>query len=177
MVEIWVHIPKGTANIAEKWKTPEGDLLLVRSKWEWHKDNQWKKVRSTWDPELGEYSADGKAAGLDTVFSSRLPVPFRIGSLEDPQQEHNKLLTLIVQPIADKLQTLMADENSELQKTLSDLTALAKKPVDDQQQSLTDIKTELNTSHNRIFPDLLIDFQIGIGEIPINPLQMLLRNS
>lgn len=177
VVEIWVHIPTGTGNIAEKWKTQEGDLLLVRSKWEWHKDTQWKKVRSTWDPELGEYSADGKAAGLDTVFASRLPVPFRIGSLEDPQQEHNKLLTLIVQPIADKLQTLMADDKSELQKALSDLTAQAKKPVDDEQQNLSDIKTELNTSHNRIFPDLLIDFQIGIGEIPINPLQMLLKNS
>src|SRR5579871_6789591 len=32
-VEIWVHIPLGTANIAEKWKEREGDLLLVRSKW------------------------------------------------------------------------------------------------------------------------------------------------
>jgi AAA15 family ATPase/GTPase len=27
-VEIWVHIPEGMANIAEKWKEKDGDLLL-----------------------------------------------------------------------------------------------------------------------------------------------------
>ncbi len=31
-VEIWVHIPEGMANIAEKWKEKDGDLRLVRSK-------------------------------------------------------------------------------------------------------------------------------------------------
>src|SRR4030042_5539723 len=103
-VEIWVHIPKGTANIAEKWKAEENGLLLVRSKWEWNPENSYAKVRSTWDPESNAYSTDDKASGLDTVFSSRLPGPSRIGSLEDPEEEHKKLLTLVLQPIADNLQ-------------------------------------------------------------------------
>ena len=103
IVEIWVHIPENTPNIAEKWKSPENGLLLVRSKWEWSKEAVWKRKRFTWDPEINEYADDGKASGLDTVFNSRLPQPFRIGSLEDPKVEHENLLTLILQPIAEAL--------------------------------------------------------------------------
>jgi len=108
-VEIWVHIPEGMANIAEKRKEPDGDLRLVRSRWEWSAETSWAKTRATWDRETGDYSSDDKASGLDTVFSSRLPVPFRIGSLEEPDAEHKKLLTLVLQPMADKIQKQRAN--------------------------------------------------------------------
>ncbi|MDY6835024.1 MAG: AAA family ATPase [Chloroflexota bacterium] len=176
-VEIWVHIPEGTPNIAEKWKTSENGLLLVRSKWEWSKENSWKKVRRTWDPELDDYAEDGKASGLDTVFSSRLPTPFRIGSLQDPKDEHQKLLTLILQPIADKLDKHLLDETSELSKALAAVTEHAKKPVEEEADNLAALKTDINSSHNAIFPDLSIDFAIEIGDIQIEPIKELLKNS
>ena len=34
-VTLWVHIPANTPNIDEKWKTSDGDLKLVQSRWEW----------------------------------------------------------------------------------------------------------------------------------------------
>ncbi len=176
-VEIWVHIPEGTANIAEKWKVSDGDLRLVRSKWEWSKETNWEKVRTTWDPEAEDYSPDDKASGLDTVFSSRLPVPFRIGSLEDPEDEHRKLLTIVLQPIADQIQKKMADDSSELRLAISRVGELARSPVDQERERLDALKVDLNRSHNAIFPDLTMDFDIGIGEVEINPLQMLLKNS
>ena len=111
-VEIWVHIPKGIANISEKWKIEENDLLMVRSRWEWSEANSWAVTRRTWDPELSDYSEDEKAGGLDNVFNSRLPQPFRIGTLEDPDEEHRKLLTLILQPVADRLKTSLSDKES-----------------------------------------------------------------
>ncbi len=176
-VEIWVHIPEGMANIAEKWKEREGDLRLVRSKWEWRNETGWSKIRTTWNPEAGEYSADDKASGLDTVFNSRLPVPFRIGSLEDPDAEHKKLLTLVLQPIAENIQKQMANADSELRKTIAVVGELARAPVDEERGRLDGLRTDLNRSHNAIFPDLRMDFDIGIGEVEINPLQMLLKNS
>lgn len=51
---------------------------------------------------------------MDTVFTSRLPVPIRVGSLENPEAEHKRLLTLVLQPIVEKIENLRADENSEL---------------------------------------------------------------
>jgi putative ATP-dependent endonuclease of the OLD family len=176
-VEIWVHIPEGMANIAEKWKERDGDLLLVRSRWQWSKETSWIRTRTTWNPETGEYSTEDKASGLDTVFSSRLPIPFRIGSLEDPDAEHKKLLTLVLQPIADKLQKQMADADSDLRKTIATVGRIARAPVEEESQRLDGLKTDLNRSHNAIFPDLKMDFDIGIGEVEINPLQMLLKNS
>src|ERR1700745_1914434 len=40
-IEIEVHIPEGTANIAEKWKIKQGEYLVVKSRWEWdHNGNK-----------------------------------------------------------------------------------------------------------------------------------------
>lgn len=176
-IEIWVHIPEGMANIAEKWKESDGDLRLVRSRWQWSKDAGWTPTRTTWDPEVNEYSPDDKASGLDTVFTSRLPIPFRIGSLEDPEAEHKKLLTFVLQPIADKIQKQMADADSELRKTIATVSQLARVPVAEERQRLDGLKTDLNRSHNAIFPELRMGFDIGIGDVELNPLQMLLKNS
>lgn len=176
-VEIWVHIPEGMANIAEKWKEHVGDLRLVRSRWQWSRETSWTRTRTTWDPEAGDYSTDDKASGLDAVFTSRLPVPFRIGSLDDPDAEHKKLLTLVLQPVAEKIQKQMADADSDLRKTIATVSQLAKAPVDEETERLDTLKTDLNRSHNAIFPELKMGFDIGIGEVEINPLQMLLKNS
>jgi putative ATP-dependent endonuclease of the OLD family len=176
-VEIWVHIPEGMANIAEKWKERDGELRLVRSRWQWAKETSWMRVRATWAPETGEYSADDKASGLDTVFASRLPVPFRIGSLEDPEAEHKKLLTLVLQPIAERIQMQMGDAESDLRRTIAQVGELTKVPVAEENQRLEGLTTDLNKSHNAIFPDLKMDFDIGIGEVQIDPLQMLMKNS
>jgi hypothetical protein len=158
-----VHIPQGMANIADKWKIAEDELLLVQSKWEWSTETKWTKVRTTWDPELNDYAIDDKASGLDTVFNSRLPIPFRIGSLEDPKAEHQKLLTLVLQPVAEKIQKQMADDASDLRKTITILGKLAKAPVEEENVRLESLRDDLNRSHNAIFPDLVMDFDISIG--------------
>src|SRR5271155_745299 len=77
-VELWIHIPDGAENIDNRWKEAREGLLLVRSKWEWNEPNT-KPIRTTWDPQTGAYAENGKASGLDEVFNSRLPLPFRIG--------------------------------------------------------------------------------------------------
>lgn len=176
-VELWVHIPKGTANIAEKWKMEDNGLLLVQSRWEWTEGNGWKSFRQTWDPEIGEYSTDDKASGLDTVFGSRLPQPFRIGTLEDPEEEHKKLLTLILQPVADRLKDSLADDQSPLNKALADFNTEAQAPVKEESGRLDTLKGDLNRSHGAIFPELQIDFEIGLGSIDIDPVKLLLKSS
>lgn len=175
-IEMWVHIPEGIENIAEKWKTSESGLLLVRSKWEWSAETNWTRFRRTFDPEINDFG-DDKASGLDSVFSSRLPKPFRIGTLDDPAEEHKRLLTLVLQPVADKLDVMLKDSASELSKALSAFTTVAKIPVDEEQQKLNAIQKDLNRSHNEIFPDLSIGFDVGLGEVKIDPVALLLKNS
>ena len=176
-VELWIHIPKETPNISEDWKKQEGNLLLVRSKWEWTKEGNWKTNRQTWNPTTEEYSLDDKASGLDTVFNSRLPQPFRIGTLEDPGREHDKLLSLVIQPVADRLRESLLDENSPLSKAASNLNEQTLAPVEAEKENLKSLIKDLNTTHNVIFPDLTLDLEIGIGKIDIDPEKLLKMNS
>lgn len=174
-VEISVHIPEGTANIAEKWKEKQGDLLVVKSRWEWDKNGS--KTRKTYDPETQEYSDDGNAAGLDNVFNSRLPVPFRIGALENPQAELKNLLKLIVDPIAENLRSHLENKESELSKALEIFTGHAQKPVEEHKEIIEKISQRMTNSHNKIFPNLSIDLSIGMSDLKVDPLDALIKGS
>lgn len=176
LVELWVHIPKDTANIDEKWKEEKDGLLLVRSKWEWPVDGG-KPTRSTWDPTIGQYAEDGKAAGLDTVFNSRLPQPFRIGSLDDPAEEHKKLLTLILEPIAKKYKKLMEDKDSELSKKIAELKSEAEKPIEEFKGHLEKIQSEVNASYQQVFNSAEIKLTVSLGDVGFDPTKSLAGGS
>lgn len=174
-IEISVHIPEGTANIAEKWKEKQGEYLVVKSRWEW--EHNGSKSRKTFDPELNNYSEDGNAAGLDNVFNSRLPVPFRIGALENPQAELKNLLKLIVDPIAENLKSSLEDRESEISKALEVFAVHAKKPVEEHKEIIEKINERITNSHNKIFPNLSIDLNIGMADLKVDPLEALVRGS
>jgi putative ATP-dependent endonuclease of the OLD family len=174
-IEIEVHIPEGTANIAEKWKEKKGDYLVVKSRWEW--DHNGTRSRKTYDPELKDYSEDGTAAGLDNVFNSRLPVPFRIGALENSQGELKNLLKLIVDPIAETLKLNLENKESELSKALEKFTEHSKKPVEEHKEIIEKINKRITSNHNRIFPNLAIDLNIGMSDLKVDPLDALIKGS
>jgi predicted ATP-dependent endonuclease of OLD family len=174
-IEISVHIPEGTANIAEKWKEKQGEYLIVKSRWEW--DQTGSKSRKTYDPELADYSDDGNAAGLDNVFNSRLPVPFRIGALENPQGELKNLLKLIVDPIAESLRSNLEDKDSGLSKALEEFTSQARKPVEEKKEIIEKINQRITNSHNKIFPNISIDLNIGMADLKVDPLDALIKGS
>jgi len=175
-VELWVHIPAGAGNVDEKWKENTNGLLLVRSKWEWPVTGG-KPVRTTWDPTAGSYAEDGKASGLDTVFNSRLPKPFRIGSLENPEEEHRKLLTLVLEPVANKLKALMVDENSELRKKVVELQGEAEKPVADFRKEIERVESQVNSSYRRVFSAAQIKLTVSLGELGFDPAKSLVSAS
>lgn len=122
VVELDVHIPKDVANIDEKWKTPSGEHLVVRSQWAWSSDGSF--VRRTWDPEAGAWSESEKAGGADNVFKSRLPRPLRIGSLQDASETQAVLLALALSPFAKELGDLQKDPTSDLAKSVSNLAQI-----------------------------------------------------
>nr|WP_289959321.1 AAA family ATPase [Xanthomonas arboricola]MDN0205105.1 AAA family ATPase [Xanthomonas arboricola pv. corylina] len=75
-VVLSVHIPEGIGNVPAKWKSEINGYLVVKSRWRWSPP-EYKMQRQTWNPALdspnGDWDPDEKAAGLDTVFGSRLP--------------------------------------------------------------------------------------------------------
>lgn len=176
-VELWVHIPAGTPNIAEKWKATEEELLLLRSRWEWARETGFKGARTTWDPETGDWAQQTNASGVDEVFESRLPIPLRVGTLQDPQGEHKELLKLVLQPVSDRLRALQLDSESELRLALDAFEVTAKKPVEEERKKVAELRDELNTSQSKIFPNLSVDLSIDIGKIEIDLMAQLTKHS
>lgn len=172
-VELWVHIPEAAANVDEKWKEAKDGLLLVRSKWEWSCTGGKQPIRTTWNPlandGIGEYAEDGKASGLDSVFNSRLPQPFRIRSLDNPNAEHKKLLALVLEPIARKYKSFMDDKASDLSQKIAALQAEADKPVMEFNEHLENIQTQVNLSYQQIFNSAQIRLNISVGDIGFDP--------
>ena len=176
-VELWVHIPKSAGNIDEKWKEKTEDgLLLVRSKWEWPLEGG-KPNRTTWNPEKQEYSQDDKASGLDTVFNSRLPKPFSIGSLDNPEEEHKKLLNLVLEPVINKYKEIIANEESELSNKIRELNILANEPISELRSDIEKIQQQINSSYCKVFSSSGIRLNIGIGDIGFDPEKSLLSGS
>ncbi|MCC6149728.1 MAG: AAA family ATPase [Planctomycetes bacterium] len=175
-VELWVHIPEGAENIDAKWKEREGDLLLVRSKWEWPPLGG-KPTRHTWNPAIQQYAEDGNASGLDQVFTSRLPRPFRIGSLEDPAAEHQKLLELVLEPIKNQIAALMKDEKSSLREKFVALQKEAEKPVESFRSDLEKVQTQVNKSYNRVFSGSQVKLTVTLGELSLDPSNALSKAS
>ncbi|HOM61621.1 MAG TPA: AAA family ATPase [Anaerohalosphaeraceae bacterium] len=177
-VEIWVHLPEAVTQdyIAEKWIKKEGDLRLVLSKWEWTFPD-YKSVRTTWDPEIEDYASDEKAAGFDSKFSSRLPQPLRIKALTGPEAEHKALLSLILEPIENKLKSLIEDQNSDLKKAMVNVKNEAKKPVSLFNEEIQRIKNKINQSYTRIFPSSELLLTIDLEDIDIKPMTLLQNGS
>jgi putative ATP-dependent endonuclease of OLD family len=178
-IEIWVHIPEGTPNIDEKWKESVGDLLLVRSKWEWFKSEE-SPIRSTWNPKGengGEYAEDGNAAGLDNVFKSRLPKPFRIGSLENPEEEHKQLLKIVLEPVFMGLRAQLESPESELRRKQDDFKASAHQELLSHQEKMNRVAQKINTSYRRVFNASEIELILSVGDLGIDLQSALSENS
>ena len=174
-IEISVHIPENTLNIAEEWKIKSAEYLIVKSKWEWDKDGN--KTRQTWDPDGNQYSEEGKASGIDQVFNSRLPQPVRIGALQEPKDDLEELKKIILQSIADELENNLKDTDQDIYKALENFKELANIPVLAKQDEINTITTSLASSHQRIFPGLDVEFNVGIDEINFKPLSALISGS
>lgn len=179
-VELWVHIPEGTGNIASKWKESVDDLLIVRSRWTWTGAEK-APTRQTWDPEAndgaGAWAEDGKAGGLDAVFKSRLPQPLRIGALQDATKEHEELLKLVTEPLANDLKGLLADQNSALAAAMEKFVQEALKPVEAYKQSIEATTADLQDKLRGVFPGLSLKIDVSLPAPSIDPNKQLVQAS
>ncbi|WP_310619813.1 ATP-dependent nuclease [Flexibacterium corallicola] len=176
VVELDVHVPEGTlGNIDEKWKIIKGEQRIVRSRWSW--DRLGKPTRQTWNPEIDDWAADGKAGGADNVFKSGLPQPLRIGSLEDAEQTETTLMALALGPMGKRLKEVSEQPDSDLSKSISDLRNIVNAVIDPYQTELSQISKSIDENVSQIFPDLAIDLNIRLAAPTINVEKLLKEGS
>lgn len=161
VIELDVHIPEGIANVAEDWKVIDGDLRILKSRWEWDTDGT--SVRKTWHPEQNCWSEDAKAGGADNVFKSRLPKPLRIGSLEDADKTEELLLTLALQPFVKEMQAHQGDPESDLSKSVSTLVDVVDGLSKTHEQRFDEIAVKVHEGFKGVFPSLGIRLEVAMA--------------
>jgi putative ATP-dependent endonuclease of OLD family len=178
-VELSVHIPEGVENVDEKWKTIEGNLRIVRSRWQWK--TSIKPERQTWNPQLsdgvGDWDSEEKAGGADNVFNSRLPQPLRIDALKDSAGEHDVLMKLILEPIAKQLESLKGDQSSALRKALEAVAESTREPVAVYQEEIDKVGKRVGAGITGVFPNLNINIKIGIDPPSLDATKALIEGS
>jgi len=169
-IELEVHIPEGIGNVDARWKQPCDGLLIVKSRWQWPAPD-FLKVRETWDPEAGLDEAgrwaDDKAGGADAVFSSRLPRPLRIGSLEDIGKTEGNLLTLALAPLLTTLEKARADAESSLFKSIASVSNEIETLSGIHQEHFNAVSARVTSGFQKVFPKL--DVKLEFGAAPLVP--------
>lgn len=169
-IELEVHIPEGIGNVDARWKQPRDGLLIVKSRWQWAAPD-FLKVRETWDPKAGPDEdgqwADDKAGGADAVFSSRLPRPLRIGSLEDIGKTEGNLLTLALAPLLKTLEKARVDAESALFKSIASVSNEIETLSGNHQEHFNAVSARVTSGFQKVFPKL--DVKLEFGAAPLVP--------
>lgn len=160
-IELHVHIPKGIANVDEKWKESMGDFLVVRSRWTWSAAGD--KSRATFDPVANDWSAEEKAGGADNVFKSRLPKPLRIGSLEDADKTQEILLTLALSPFVTQMNYEQTNPESSLYKTIGALITEVEQLGESHEKRFAEISAAVHDGFSSVFPNLGVRLSVGMS--------------
>lgn len=163
-VELDVHIPDSVKNVDIRWKISEGSFRIVRSRWRWVSEGA--PERKTWDPEMndgaGDWADDGKAAGADNVFKSRLPKPLRIDALRDAIEQHDDLLKLVLEPIVMELKGLQSQADSSWNVAFQSLLATALGPIQQFSDEVKAVSDEVSEGFGGVFPEMKISIDVGI---------------
>lgn len=166
-----VHIPDGIGNVDKRWKIDRDGLRIVKSRWQWAAPD-YQRVRTTWDPqggqdETGDWAADGKAGGADPVFSSRLPRPLRIGSLDDADKTEEMLLTLALTPLITSLEKERTNTQSKLSVAISQVTNQIGELSNAHENHFNTIAKKITSGFQGVFPEM--DVHLNIGASPLVP--------
>lgn len=166
-----IHIPDGIGNVDARWKIDKDNLRIVRSRWQWAAPD-FQRVRTTWDPAGGEagdgdWAADGKAGGADPVFSSRLPRPLRIGSLDDAERTEEMLLTLALTPLISSLEKERSNAESALSQAIARVTSQIDEMSNTHELHFNAIANKITTGFQGVFPSM--DVRLNIAASPLVP--------
>ncbi|WP_312488147.1 AAA family ATPase [Sphingomonas sp.] len=164
-----IHIPDGITKISDEWKHAEGDLRIIKSRWQWKEENINIKgsfpIRQTKRPDQSEddnggYSTTGKASGADNVFNSRLPHPVRIGARNDPSEEEKALLKLVLEPINTALTAATSDTSTQLSQAMKGLLNGVDVIVKEQEANFVAAAADVEKGFVSVFPGLSVKLNI-----------------
>lgn len=180
-VVLEVHIPDGIGNISPDWKLDDGGLRIVKSRWQWIAPS-FQKIRTTWNPkggsnQAGDWDPDKNAAGLDNVFTARLPRPLRIGSLDDAEKTEEMLLTLALTPLITSLEKERQNSESDLSRAISNITENINKLSGIHEKDFNNIAKQVTDGFKNVFPALGVRLNVASAPFSVKIDDLVKRGS
>ncbi|WP_257813140.1 ATP-dependent nuclease [Burkholderia glumae] len=134
-------------------------------------------MRTTWSPAAGDWDLEKNASGLDSVFSSRLPRPLRIGSLDDPAKTEENLLTLALTPLIASLEKEKLNDESPLSKAIKSIAESVKVLSEAHEQGFNAIADQVTQGFKGVFPDLGVKLNVASAPISMKLDDLIKRGS
>lgn len=157
--EIELHTIVYDNSPGERWVTViVNDERLIKERWIWA--NEGDPKREGWDAMANSWS-DQVPWGAPNVANSRRPEPHRVDAFDPPEEQATAIKDLLMKAVTDRVKNLKnanQEEENEYHQLLAKVKDLQKKIVEDAQEQIDAVNTELSSLIEKVFPNYKIDF-------------------
>lgn len=160
--EIEIHTRVFDNAPGDKWiETLDNDDLIVKEKFTWQAEG--KPIRQGWDVEEQIWSTN-VPWGAPNVANSRRPEPHKVDAFDSPEKQAEEIKKLLMQALNERVKNYKKPNNEEgaeendYQKLIRQVKDLQKRILEEAQEQIDEVNTELTSLISKVFPNYIIDF-------------------
>lgn len=158
--EIELHTIVYDNSPGEQWITTlQNGERLVKERWTWKGEGD--PIRQGWNAQDNSWS-EKVPWGAPNVANSRRPEPHRVDAFDSPEIQANEIKKLLMNALNERVKNLKTanqeEEENEYHKLLEKVKELQNNIVQEAQEQIDEVNTELSTLINKVFPSYRIDF-------------------
>lgn len=147
----------------DKWliETEDGENL-VREKWIWKSTG--KPVRYGFDITKNDWANENDKQkvpwGAPNIANSRRPKPHIVEAFASPEEQTKQVIGILVSILNERVKTIKedTDEESTFNKLISTVKVLQTSIVEECQEQINKIQTELSSYVGKVFPNYEVKF-------------------
>ncbi|WP_348811314.1 ATP-dependent nuclease [Flavobacterium maritimum] len=160
--EIEIHTRVFDNAPGDKWiETIENGDFIVKEKFTWKSEG--KPIRQGWDVASQEWS-ENVPWGAPNVANSRRPEPHKVDAFDSPEKQAEEIKKLLMQALNERVKNYKTanneegEEENDYQKLIRQVKDLQKRILEEAQEQIDEVNTELTNLISKVFPNYKIDF-------------------
>jgi len=145
----------------DRWIQDINGEKFVRERWVWTNPGAGKRQgfdfkKNNWDDEV--------PWGAPNVANSRRPQPHRVDAFSDPQTQTKEIVDLLMSILNERVKQLQTfknedgNEETDYSQLLQKIQEIQTKIVEESQDEIQKVETEVSTIVERVFPNYKIKF-------------------
>lgn len=157
--EIELHTILYDNTPGERWIDKTSGENLVKERWIW--ESEGKPRREGWDAEAKSWSPN-VPWGAPNIANARRPEPHRVDAFDSPEEQAKAIKTLLMQALFERVKSIKnaeeGEEENDYQKIIRLIKNFQKKLLEESQEQIDYVNTQLTSMIQKVFPTYKIDF-------------------